>query len=157
MDDMIVSTNHPASTRWNLVALEKTMEWARMKFNAKKSRSLVIWQGKINDNFRFKIGGEIIPTVSEKPIKYLGKSYDETLKDQMNISDTVNQLDAWLSKIDKSDLLGKFKAWCVEHGVVPRIAWPLAIYDFPMSMVEKMERSISGKLRFWLGIPRSFT
>ena len=31
------------------------------------------------------------------------------------------------------------------------------IYDIPISPVEKMERKISGRLRKWLSIPKSFT
>ena len=157
MDDMTVSTNHAAGARWTLAALEKTMKWARMQFNAKKSRSIVLRRGRIDNTCRFQIGGEPIPTVSEKPIKYLGKRFDETLKDQENTFETINQLDRWLAKIDKSELPGKFKAWCAEHGIIPRISWPLMIYDIPISTVVKMERKISGRLRTWLGIPKSFT
>ena len=41
-----------------------------MKVKPGKSRSLVIKNGKVKEE-RFKIGNEIITTVSEKPVKCL--------------------------------------------------------------------------------------
>ena len=59
---------------------------------------------------RFKIEEEVIPTVSEAPIKCLGKKFDETLKDTNNVKVTIQQLEPWLVCKDKSDLPGKHKA-----------------------------------------------
>ena len=78
--------------------------------------------------------------VSEQPIKYLGKVFDGSGKDIQNVKDTDNLLGMWLEKIEKSDLPGKFKAWCFQHGVLPRIMWPLMVYEVPMSKVEAMKR-----------------
>ena len=78
--------------------------------------------------------------VSEQPIKYLGKVFDGSGKDIQNVKDTDNLLGMWLEKIEKSDLPGKFKAWCFQDGVLPRIMWPLMVYEVPMSKVEAMKR-----------------
>lgn len=61
----------------------------------------------------------------------------------------------WLKAIDNSHLLGKFKVWCFQHGIIPRLQWPFLLYDFPMSQVEGMERLSSKLLRKWLGVPPS--
>jgi len=45
-----------------------------------KSRSISIGKGKIVDK-TFFINGEPIPTVSDKPVKSLGRWYDGDLKD----------------------------------------------------------------------------
>lgn len=42
-----------------------------------------------------------------------------------------------------------------QHGVLPRILWPLLVYEVPMTTVEALERTISQFLRRWLGLPRS--
>ena len=55
-----------------------------MKFNPKKSRTLVIKKGKVLKNCVFRIGEERIPTVSEAPVKSLGKMFDETRWDSNN-------------------------------------------------------------------------
>ena len=58
------------------------MSWARMKFKPVKSWSLVLKRGKGTDPFRFKIKRKVIATVSEKPIKSLGKVFASTLSDK---------------------------------------------------------------------------
>ena len=82
MDDRTIATNYSVQTRWHLRSLEEIISWARMKFNAKKSRSMVLKKGGIDNRMRFRIEGELIPTVSKAPIKCLGKTFDDTLKDK---------------------------------------------------------------------------
>ena len=72
------------------------IKWARMKFKPVKSRSLVIKRGKVEDRFRFKIGNDIIPTVTEKPVKSLGKLFDKTLSDREAIQEMKQQLRGWM-------------------------------------------------------------
>ncbi|KAL4008901.1 hypothetical protein ACER0C_002753 [Sarotherodon galilaeus] len=67
------------------------------------------------------------------------------------------ELGAWLIKVDKSGLPGRFKAWIYQHSILPRILWPLLVYTVPITTVESLERKISGFLRKWLGLPRSLT
>ena len=157
MDDLTVATTYTIQTRWLLSGLESVIKWARMKFNAAKSRSLVIKNGKVFNRLRFRVDKELIPTLSEKPIKCLGKTFDDTLKDGNNVKCMGEQLDKWLEVIDKSELPGKYKVWCYQHGILPRVLWPLMIYDCAIGTVEAMEKRISKKLRKWLGVPPSFT
>jgi len=63
---------------------------------------------------------------------------------------------ASLQAIECSGLPGKHKVWCYQFGLVPRVLWQLAIYDFSLSPVERMERKVSAYIRRWLGVPRSF-
>ncbi|KAK0143143.1 hypothetical protein N1851_018727 [Merluccius polli] len=65
------------------------------------------------------------------------------------------ELGAWLTKVDKSGLPGRFKAWIYQHSILPQVLWPLLVYAVPMTTVESLERKISGFLRKWLGLPRS--
>ncbi|XP_076090373.1 uncharacterized protein LOC143062594 [Mytilus galloprovincialis] len=105
MDDMTISTKTVIEARWTLQELDKMITWARMKVKPSKSRSLVVKNGKVKEE-RFKIGDEIIPTVSEKPVKCLGKWFNNTLSDKLNVEDTYKQLDDWLKAVDKSGLPG---------------------------------------------------
>jgi len=59
--------------------------------------------------------------------------------------------------VDKSGLPGIFKAWAYQHGVLPRILWPLLIFEVPMTVVEGFEREVSSYLCRWLGFPRSLS
>lgn len=90
-------------------ALEWLMGWARMLFKPTKSRSLVLKKGRVADKFRFSIAGTSIPTISEKPIKSLGKFFDSSLRDTASIKNTCEELEGRLNDVDKYGLLGKFK------------------------------------------------
>ena len=130
------------------------MTWARMYFKPAKSRSLVLKKGKVMEKVRFTVAGETIPTLSEKPIMSLGKTFNSSLKDTAAKQKTIKDLEEWLTKIDKSGLPGRFKAWLFQHAVLPRILWPFLVYDIPITTVESLERAISNRLRRWLGLPR---
>ena len=54
-------------------------KWARMKAKPKKSRSLSLVGGSVRE-IHFKIGGDTIPTVSEKPVKSLERLYSIQLR-----------------------------------------------------------------------------
>ena len=126
MDDLTVTTTSVMEGRWLLKGLERNMTWARMYFKPAKSRSLVLKKGKVMEKVRFTISGETIPTLSEKPIKSLGKTFNSSLKDTA-AKQNIKDLEKWLTKIDKSGLPGRFKAWLFQHAVLPRILWPLLV------------------------------
>ena len=46
------------------------------------------------------------------------------------------------------------KLWCMQFGLLPRLMWPLTLYEVPISKVEKLERVVSSYIRKWLGLPR---
>ena len=157
MDDLTVTTTSVMGSRWILRSLEKLIAWARMKFKPTKSRSFVMKKGRTADKFRFSIAGTMIPTLSECPVKSLGKIFDTTLRDTNAVRAAVGDLALWLTRVDKSGLPSRFKAWIYQHAVLPRILWPLFVYDSPMTTVEAMERKINNYLRRWLGFPRSLS
>ncbi|KAJ3600949.1 hypothetical protein NHX12_031922 [Muraenolepis orangiensis] len=103
---------------------------------------MVLRKGKVVDKFRFNIADTAIPSISEKPVKSLGKVFDCSLRDTTCIQSTCTELDGWLKSVDKSGLPGKFKAWVYQHGILPRILWPILVYAVPISTVETLERRI---------------
>ena len=137
------------------------MTWARMYFKPTKSRSLILKKkkkkkkkSKVMEKVRFTVAGETIPTLSEKPIKSLGKTFNSSLQDTAAKQKTIKDLEECLTKINTSGLPGRFKAWLFQHAVLPRILWPLLVYDIPITTVESLERAISNRLRRWLSLPR---
>ncbi|KAL1279063.1 hypothetical protein QQF64_025736 [Cirrhinus molitorella] len=120
-----------------------------MVFKPAKSRSLVLKKGRVVDKFRFSIAGTPIPTICEKPIKSLGKFFGSSLRDTAATKSTCEELEGWLKDVDKSGLPGKFKAWIYQHGILPRILWPLLLYEFPITTISDLERRVSGYLRRW--------
>ena len=153
MDDITTLTTTKACTKRLLNKLQQNIDWARLKLKPSKCRSISIIKGKLSES-RFYIGEEPIPTVAEKPIKSLGRWYDSTLKD----GDQVNQIRQYtidaLKTIEKSLLPGKLKLWCLQYGLLPRLQWPLTVYEIPLSKVEKLESIVGSFVKRWLGLPR---
>ncbi len=67
------------------------------------------------------------PLISEQPVKNLGKIFDVGLKDSTSIMKTSKDREELLTKVDKSGLPGRFKAWVYQHAILPGILWPLLV------------------------------
>lgn len=131
--------------------LQENIEWARMKIKLNKSRSISVVKGKLSEQ-RFYIGDKPIPTVSEKPVKSLGRWYEANLKNKDQVDQLRQPTIYGLERIDKSLLPGRLKLWCLQFSLLPRLTWPLTIYE-----VEKLERLISSFAKKWLGFPGCFS
>ncbi|XP_078679452.1 uncharacterized protein LOC144915086 [Branchiostoma floridae x Branchiostoma belcheri] len=156
MDDLTLLNPNTTASQRILDRLDELMVWARMKFKTKKSRSLVLKQGTLTD-YHFNLSGEQIPTIQEQPVKSLGRWYTEDLKDTKRVQETAKLIREGLEAIDNSGLPGKLKLWCLQYGLMPRIMWPLTVYEVALSHVEAMERNINTYVKKWLGVPNSLT
>lgn len=156
MDNLIVMTTVPGA-RWILWGLEKLMSWAHMSFKPAKSRSLVLKRRNVRDKFRFRLGEDQIPLVTEKPVKSFGKVFSCSLKEADSIKATSANLEGWLRAVDTSGLPEKFKDWGFQHGFFPRILWPLLIYEVPMTIANCFESKVRSYLHTWLGLPHSLS
>ena len=62
----------------------------------------------------FKVGGQAIPTVSEEPVKSLGRWYDDTLRDTRQSKETAQSSEEGIRKIDRCPLLGAVRGdFCI--------------------------------------------
>ncbi|XP_060084535.1 uncharacterized protein LOC132563801 [Ylistrum balloti] len=157
INDLTITTTTHVQARWTLSALDEVVNWARMKFKLKKSRCMIIKKGRLTKQFIIRVQGEEIPSITDNPVKCLGRWYDNTPFDKKNVRKVEEQVTEWLKRIDKSGLQGKYKAWLYQHGVLPRLSWNLMLYELPLTAVETLERCTIRKLRSWLGVPPSFT
>ena len=62
------------------------------------------------------------------------------------MADVVQQAETWMAQIYKSGLPGKYEAWSYQHGILPRLLWPLLVYEVLMATVENLERKIKEHL-----------
>ena len=157
MDDKTILSSKEPGTRSLLSHLDDLMTWCRMAYKPKKSRSLSLRSGKVSQETKFQVGGQDIPTVSEMPVKSLGRWYDDSLKDTKQVKETVKTAEENLQKIDRRPLPGKYKVWCLQHMLIPMLLWPLLIYEITTSTVEAIERKINKFTRKWLGVPPGLT
>jgi hypothetical protein len=109
MDDMTVTAGSVPQARWMLQDLEEVIGWARMLFMPAKSRSLVLQKRKVKE-VRFSMCQGQIPTISEKPVKSLGKWFNDSLKDKDSVTEMTANLLGWMEAVEKSGLPGKYKA-----------------------------------------------
>ena len=114
MDDLTLLNLSTEAVETILSKIEQLMDWGRMKVKTKKSRSLVLRQGKLTD-FHFTLCGEEIPTIQEQLVKSLGHWYTEDLKDTGRVHETAKQVNEDLESIDRSGLPGKLKLWCLQY------------------------------------------
>jgi len=73
----------------------------------------------------------------------LGKWFGSSLTDKSSKGRLRQQLEEGLRRIDKSELPGKFKTLIYQHGLLPRLVWPLMVNEIPVSLVEQLEQAVS--------------
>ncbi|KAI7794830.1 polyprotein [Triplophysa rosa] len=140
-----------------LKRLDELITLARMKFKPQKSRSLSLRKGERNDRVTFTISGEDIPRIVDQPIRSLGRLYTAGLSDKDMGKTILRQLSEGLSKIDASQLPGKYKVWCYHFTLYPRVMLPLNLCEVTSSAVRRMEAKANSFIRKWLGLPQCFS
>lgn len=156
MDDTTILTSEESHARGTLARLDDLISWCRMSFKPSKSRSLSIKRGRLKAVV-FTVSGQTIPTVQEEPVKSLGRVYDASLKDTRSAQQVTEMAVQGLQIIDRSRLIGKFKIWCLQFMLIPKLMWPLLVYDICTSRVEAIEKKVSKFTRKWLGVPPGLT
>jgi len=149
MDDVAIVAPKAEEVEEVLCRLEHLIKQCKMRFKPVKRRSFSMRKRKVTPR-SYMIGGETIPTVLQQPVKSLGRMYSIPLTDRYQGKQVLRLVCDGLARIDKCGLPGKYKAWCYQFGLLPRVLWPLHVYDIPLSPVEQMEQKVSVKLRKWL-------
>lgn len=81
MYELTITVGSVPEGRWILEDLG--IAGARMESQPSKSRSVVMRKGRVQDLFCFRISEELIPTVSKRPVKSLGKWYRAELNNRV--------------------------------------------------------------------------
>ena len=157
MDDSCLVTATESDMQVLLSVFGEFVEWARFTVKSSKSRALVLVGGRVVESVSLSFGGELIPNVTEKPIKFLGRWIRADVKDTVAIEETGRQLKVWMGRLDESGLSGLEKCWGYQYLVLPKMKWPLAIYDTPLTTVAAWEQNVNSFLRKWLGAGHSLS
>ena len=156
MDDITTTTETVPQTRHLLEKLADKLNWAGLRIKPEKCRSLVIFKGELK-SMDIKINGKSVTPIQKMPIKYLGKKYTASLNEKEQTDLVAQQLNGDLKKIERCRLPGRYKCWMVQHMLIPRIMWPLSIYNIAMTKVEDLQKKITAALKRWLKIPKSLS
>ena len=117
----------------------------------------MITSGNIIDTAPFSVNGQKIPSIHENPVKILGRCIDVSLSDATPIDNFIQQCNEGLVSIDKSFHRGIHKLWILQHLLIPRLRWPISIYEVSPSTVLKLEQKISTYARKWLKLRPSIS
>ena len=66
-------------------------------------------------------------------MRFLGRTIDGSISDRKCVDELEEKLHDGLSLIDKSYFKDTQKLWILQHLLIPRIQWPLLIYEVSMS------------------------
>ena len=154
MDDQSLMSAKLSEAQTLLSQYITALTWAGLEFRADKSRSIVIVKGRSMNATPFSVSKasvqpEVpspIPSIHSKPIKFLGRIIDGSISDRNSSAELKDKLLAGLSVIDRSHFTGTQKLWIL-HLLIPRIQWPLVIYEIPISLAFKLEQKVSVFIR----------
>ena len=115
MDDMTVICEKRQDTgRVHVLLvtkLESAINGVRIRFKPEKSRILIITKGLMERAVVFRIEGQELPVLADKPVKCLGRWFDASLKDTERGIELVKKAKEGLEAITKSMLPGNYKLW----------------------------------------------
>ena len=181
MDDLNLMAQNTTGAQNLLSRCAKAFKWARMNFRLNKSRSIIIVKGRTINSAPFTVnhatenilslsvigkldvadnartGTTYIPSIQNNPVKFLGRIIDGALDDSKRTDELQSKLLDGLNLIDQSNHSSAEKLWILHYLLMPRIRWPLLIYEIPMYRVFKLEQKISTFIRKWIGLHRTTT
>ena len=161
MDDLYLSSTTIEGAQILLDRASAALAWAKMTAKPSKSKCIVIVNGKVNHENILKISHSdnevFIPSILDNPVKFLGRLIDHSLSDKNQTEVFSSAVSKGLSLIDRSFHRGVHKVWILQHFLVPRLRWPLLIYEIPISRIIRIEQKISCFIRKWLKLHNSTT
>ena len=165
IDDLNLLTSSVSGAKTLLHQCTKALKWAGLDFWADKSRSIVIIKGRSLNTTHFCVRAKkkknstdfssYIPFIHSRPIKFLVWIIDCPICGRNSLDELEKNPVTSLCIIDKSFFNGTQKLWILHHLLIPRIQWPLLVYEVPISHPTKLEQKISSFIRKWLHLHKS--
>ena len=167
MDDINIMSASVAGAKSLLNRCTTALSWAGLEFRASKSRSMVIVKGRSMNSTPFSVSSSkefsngtsqsFIPSIHTNPVRFLGRIIDGTISDRNSITELEGKLISGLELIDKSFYSGPQKLWILQHLLIPRIQWPILIYELSISVASRLEQKVSSLIRKWLNLHKSIS
>ena len=155
-DDLTIKSDSTIHMENILGVAQVLCEWSKcFRFKEAKSSILAIDNtGKVVDP-KLKLNGKIIPSLTSKPFKFLGRWIYPSLKDTAYIQSAIQKTLNLLQKTDDLLLDGRKKCWIYQHGILPYLMWDFMMLDINTTAIHTMESHVNRFLKKWLGLTRS--
>ena len=143
-DDVSVKTRSHDDMSSTLKFAEDLCEWSKC-FKFKESKSYIMAmdsKGKPVDP-KIRLNGKLIPPLTSKPFKFLGRWIYPSLKDKELIDSTVKKVENLMRKTDELLLDGRKKCWIYQHGILPYLCWDFSMVEINTTAIARMEATVN--------------
>lgn len=121
------------------------LKWTGLDFRADKTSSIIIIKRWAMNTKTFSISKpknctdvlSCIPSINSRSVKFLGCILDGSISDRYLLDELEKKLISGLGIIDKSFCNGIQKLWILQQPLIPKIQWPLLIYEVLISHTTK--------------------
>ena len=152
MDDLSLMSSIVSGAQTLLSWCTTALTLAGLEFRADKSCSIVIIKGRSMNTTPFSVPKDqsepssSIPSIHSRPLKFLVCIINGSLSGRNSSVELADKLLGGLTTINRSHFTGAQKLWVLKDLVIPRIQWPLLIYELPISLAFKLEEKVSLQL-----------
>lgn len=156
-DDTCLVANSPAACQHLLNLTDKWLDWSMMRAKIPKccAVSLQSSTGHTIDP-RLTLSGQRLPFLGDNTIKFLGLPIQIPQDQSSSRAHVKNLLHKLLTLVDACSVTRKQKLKLYKLGICPRLNWPLTIFTFPSSWVEReLEATATRFLKKWSGLAKS--
>jgi len=155
-DDLAIVTRSQGQLQRILDDLAPLLTWMRLSFNAKKCVGLVLHRGAlVTPAPHFYIGQTPFSTLTgEESFKFLGVHIPASGGHALVFDKVVTAAREWWDAISNANISIPAKLWVFRFSLT-RLRWQLAIYDWPLSEVERLQSLANSFLRRWLHLPQA--
>ena len=154
-DDLTAKTASVEDMKNVLEVAQELCEWSECyHFKESKSATLSVIDGQITDP-KIQLNGNIIPSITTKPFKFLGRWIYPSLKDKEYIESAVKKCLNLLKKTHAVPIDGRKKCFIYEYGILPYLRWDFMMMELTQTAVGQMESHVNKYLKSWLGLTRS--
>ena len=156
-DDTCVIANTPAACQQLLNMVDRWLEWSGMKAKVAKCHSVAIQSstGHTMDP-QLTLSGQSLPFLGNGTIRFLGLPVQIPQNPSTARLDLKQALRRMLQAVDRCPVTRRQKLKLYKLGICPRLNWPLTIYEFPISWIERELETMATKfLKQWAGLAKS--
>ena len=140
--------------------IQKWLAWTEcMKAKPKKCKCLALLNRSSNKKNahgltdpELKIGSHKIEHISSSILKFLGRYISYNMKNMTQRTIVCESFKSHMKIVDAQFLSGASKAWIYNNYVMAYLAWPLMIYDFPVSFGNELTIIVNRFLKKWLNV-----
>ena len=159
-DDHTIINRSLTGAQKSLNLIQEWLEWtARMKAKPTKCRCLALINHSTPTSHSYgptkaclHIGTNQIADIEDNPFKFLGRFITKDLSDKPQQDSLLITFKDYLDIVDSEFLKGAAKAWIFKHFIMSFISWPLIIYDFSPTIVDKLISLTNKYIKKWLKI-----